>query len=190
MPTIRKLCIALGTPAAPAHVLAGVSSILTLPAPIPDGKRTAAPGHKIDKIPALIVAVLFYVMTRLSGKETSAEEYPREREAAIKALQQIETGREEREEREEVDDDDVDDWMREISVRGWIGLDWFENITQGAGLGLPENDIDSEDGEDAMEAGAAKRGRFSALSPPKMNNLQSGLGTMVGIAVRSDTGNS
>ncbi|KAI9721989.1 MAG: hypothetical protein M1812_001948 [Candelaria pacifica] len=183
MPTIRKLCIALGVPAAPAHVLAGVSSILTLPAPSNDGKRTAVAGQRIDNVPALIVAVLFYVTTRLSGKETSAEEYPKEREAAIGALERIEV---ERGDREEISAEDVDDWMRDISAGGWIGLDWFENIVQGAGLGLSGRDMEVEDEEEAVEARMPKQLRFSALSPPKLDTLQTGLGTMVSIVVAYD----
>ncbi|KAI9703841.1 MAG: hypothetical protein M1836_007612 [Candelina mexicana] len=176
MPTVRKLCVSLGAPAAPAHVLAGVSSILTLQAP-KDGKRTVFSGGRTEKVPALIVAVLFYVMTRLSGEETSAEEYPKGREAAIKALEQIELGREER---EKINNEDVDDWTREISAGGWIKLDWFENITQGAGLGLPGIDMDMEhEEEDAVEARTPKRKRLSATSPPKTDTLQSGLGTMM-----------
>ncbi|KAI9772182.1 MAG: hypothetical protein M1835_006287 [Candelina submexicana] len=180
MPTVRKLCVALGAPAAPAHVLAGVTSILTLPAPSEDGKRTAVSGRRTEKIPALIVAVLFYVMTRLSGEEISAEEYPKGREAAIKALEQIGSGREER---EKINNEDVDDWTREISAGGWIKLDWFENITQGAGLGLPGNDMgkehEEEGEEDAVQARTPKRNRLSAISPAKMDTLQSGPGTMM-----------
>ena len=29
---------------------------------------------------------------------------------------------------------DVDAWLLEISNRGWLTLDWFEKIVEGAGL--------------------------------------------------------
>ena len=180
MPTIRQLCQRLGAPKAPPHVFAGVSSILTLPPPREAGStaRLADSSRKV-KVPALIIAVLFIVTTRLAGVETRADVYPRQRAEALALLKDSSP---EQVDREPVDDTDVNDCMREIRDKGWTELDWFANIPVGGGLIT----VGAEDYEDAS---AAEEGTQETLLPSKSTNdlrgsnndyLRAGLGTMVG----------
>lgn len=102
MPAIRVLCKKLGASAAPPHIYTGVSSILTLAAPISRTYRTAeggdhegksssqqqarALGKSSAKIPALIVAVGLIVFTCLSGKSTPPAEYARQKILGLDSL--------------------------------------------------------------------------------------------------------
>ena len=63
-PTIRVLCKELGAPAAAPHILAGVTTILTLPGPSNDQENQKE--VKKDKIPALIAVVYVCVRTARS----------------------------------------------------------------------------------------------------------------------------
>lgn len=180
MPMIRRLCSALEAPAAPPHVFAGVSSILTLPAPLQSVPlRRSEP--KKDKIPAMMVAVYLFVSTRLSGVEITPGEYSQVRGTALEILNRIDAGEADK---EVVDGEDVDEWLREIRDRGWTSLDWFENVGEGTGLGLegigvangsPEADSGSEQEKVPM------RQSLISLDRSKKNTLQAGLGTMVSI---------
>jgi hypothetical protein len=68
-PLIEGLCKELGAPAATLHILAGVTTILTLPSPPSSNDGENQKEDKKDKIPTLIAAVYFYVRTKLSGRE-------------------------------------------------------------------------------------------------------------------------
>ncbi len=189
MPTIRQLCKTLGAPKASPHVFVGVSSILTLPSPREeDSTASIAASSREIKTPALIIAVLFIVTTRLSGVETRADEYSRQRAKALALLRDSAT---EQEDREQVKDADVNDCMKEIRDKGWTDLDWFANIPIGGGLAA----VEAENIEG--EASADEEGIGQALIPSKNNSddlrgsndtcLQAGLGTMVGISpIRED----
>lgn len=180
MPAIRVLCKKLGASAAPPHIYAGVSSILTLAAPISRTYHTAesgdeegssslrqqasALGKNSTKIPALIVAVGLIVCTCLLGKGTPPAEYARQKILGLDSLKGCvplavaATGGAEREELLKTDGDgdnfdnpaDVDEWLREIRDRGWTRLDWFKNV--GLGTGLTVGDGGGDDDEN--EAGA------------------------------------
>lgn len=180
MPTIRRLCTALEAPAAPPHVFAGVSSILTLPAPIQS--ETVTGGEpKRDKIPAMIIAVYFLVRTRLSGIGTSPSEYSRVGSAALAILDSIDAGKAQR---GDVNGSDVDEWLREIRDRGWTTLDWFENIGEATGLesdGVRVANGASEDELNSKQEKAPMKQSLISLDRSKKNTLQAGLGTMVGV---------
>lgn len=153
-PVIRGLCARLETRGAAPHVLAGVSSVLTLPTPKPEG----GDGKK-EKIPGLVAAVYILVHTRLVGRETSGKEYVALRRgvlAAFKALRgdeevcaKVEAAGGGWEGWEDVTGKDVDGWVMQLSARGWVDLDWFGNIESGAGVERPEAQEEiMEDGED------------------------------------------
>ena len=187
MPTIRHLCRALGAPAAPHHVLAGVSSILTLPAPRSDDKATPFGESENANISALIIVVYLLVITRLNGTEMPAQEFTRLRGLAIAAIR--ESGI--KESIDEVVDSDkvvayVQSWMREVGSKGWTELDWFANVTEGSGLGTlkpdaeetVEIDLDDDSGND--HGANSIVGTMNAdFDDEDMSILRPGLGTMV-----------
>ena len=179
MPAIRRLCTALEAPAAPPHVFAGVSSILTLPAPLQSGTATKGEPKK-DKIPAMMVAVYLLVRTRLSGVVTSPSEYSQVSSAALEILDSIDAGKAQR---ENVDGRDVGEWLSEIKGREWTSLDWFENIREGTGLELDGIRGANGTSEDELGSGQEKMPVKQSLNNQdrsKKNTLQAGLGTMVG----------
>ena len=133
-PTISRLCKELEAPAAVPHTLAGVKTILTQPCP--NNQKEI----KTDKLPAMIIAVYFFVSTKLSGRETTGKEYGGQREVILNTLARLEE-----ELRKEIQDTgwegwekvgskDVDTWLMDISTDGWLKRDWFQNIIEGAGL--------------------------------------------------------
>lgn len=176
MPAIRVLCEKFGASAAPPHIYAGVSSILSLASSVrfqsADGsvegategerslrRRAKKPTKGSLNIPALIVAVGLIVCACLSGKSTSPEEYAQRKVLGLDSLRgrfpppdaaTVRTGHE-----EEVDEDDniynpahVDEWLREIRDRRLTESDWFKNVGQGTGLniGKAAEDGDGEEG--------------------------------------------
>lgn len=181
MPAIRVLCEKLGASAAPPHIYAGVSSILTL---VPsfqfqgadstaDGtkgeelflrRRTKSSTKSYTKIPALIVAVGLIVCACLSGKSTSPEEYAQRKILGLDSLRgrfppadavAVRKGQE----RGMKDDDDdiynpahVDNWLRVIRDRRLTESDWFKNVGQGTGLNV-DNGGEDEDMENEHRNG-------------------------------------
>ncbi|KAG7005076.1 hypothetical protein G7Y79_00022g052970 [Physcia stellaris] len=185
MPTIRHLCRALGAPAAPHHVYAGVSSILTLPAPrVDEATTTEEPGNL--NISALIIVVYLLVVTRLTGNEMPAREFTRLRGLAIASIKDSNIT----EAVEEVADSDhvilsIAGWMRDIGVKGWTELDWFANVGEGTGLGLAEA-VSDDEGNDSEIEKAGHRGTNSIaervdldLDDEDLSILKPGLGTMM-----------
>ena len=171
MPVIRQLCNQMGAYAAPHHIFAGVSSIL-----VSEEQQSAV------KIQALIVAIYILVTTRLAGIETAPDTYQNRRNLALEIVKNASM-------KDEADVDvsnaDIDECMREVKDHKWTHMDWFRNITQGAGVGLdlPEED-EAEDGSESDEANdegvlpmtMRTRGREDF---PEQDFLQAGLGTMV-----------
>lgn len=208
MPAIRVLCEELGAPAAPPHIYAGVSSILTLQAPVQKVDNPAknekeqrqskvrqakGPIQGDTKIPALIVAVSLLVYTCLSGKSTPPAEYARRKLLSLNALRghvpqaAVAPAGAGQETQNKLDDRnnvsepaDVDAWFREIRDRGWTQLDWFKNVGQGAGLGVDEKGpaTDNEAEEEEEDSWTVRKG-FGDNAEEK-EYLQAGLGTMVG----------
>lgn len=161
----------MGAPAAPHHVFAGVSSILAS-----QEQRNAV------LIPALIVAVYILVATRLAGVETAPEEY---RNRTTLALEIVKDAVRKDKVYEEVGNADIDNCMCEVKDRKWTQMDWFWNITPGAGVGLDEgaeddaddlSDYDEADEEGLLPVTSGSVGRRDSL---EQDYLQAGLGTMV-----------
>lgn len=181
MPAIRLLCEKFGAPAAPPHIYAGVSSILTLAETgqfqgtdgsaksekgeePPLRRRAKNPRKRSTKITALIVAVGLLVCACLSGKTTSPAEYARQKILGLDSLRgrfppadavAVRTRQE-----EEMKDDDnsfdnpahVDAWLREIRDQRLTEMDWFKNVGQGTGLNVT-NGGEDEDGEEGHQKG-------------------------------------
>ena len=178
-PTIRHLCFWLKTPAAVPHMLAGVTTILTQPLWLDDGTQKVP--EKKDKVPALIIAVYFFVATRLSGKETTGQEYTRQKHEALALMENWEVGRRER---GKVVEKDVDAWLKEINAKGWLQREWFQNIKYGGGLEKEEDEEDrlSQSGQDSD--GGDQNGREKSSRKRKKHSADQetpvyGLGTMV-----------
>lgn len=161
----------MGAYAAPHHIFAGVSSILA-----------SKEQQSAVKIPALIVAVYILVTTRLAGTGTAPDEY---RNRRTLALEVVSDAARKDEASTDVGTGDVDNCMREIKDQKWTQMDWFGNITPGAGVGLDEGaEDDAEDGPDDGEREEGDLlpvttrivGRRGSL---EQDYLQAGLGTMM-----------
>ncbi|KAH0545543.1 hypothetical protein FGG08_000374 [Glutinoglossum americanum] len=189
-PSISHLCTKLLAPAAIPHILDGVTTILTQPSPFLSNAKTAPPEDKKDKIPALIIAVYFFVTTRLSNRETTGSEYVRQRKAAMATM---DANPRVWDSDEHFETKDVDAWLKEISDRGWLRLDWFNDVPEGAGLSLemPEDDELPEGAVEApvpiLKAGHVSSGKRPSRASSTRNvsdnynnsTLHIGLGTMM-----------
>ena len=180
MSIIRQLCTKMGAPAAPHHIFAGVSSILSLQNTVSNGQTVAQ--SSATKTPALIVAVYVWVTTRLAWSETPAVEYQQQRNSAVeilKGLAQVV------DEMRNFDHDDVDICMRQIVDNQWTKLDWFENVPAGTGLGVGdglEDEAEHYDGLDNSEEGLllpVEQREVGKGGAADQDYLQAGLGTMV-----------
>ncbi|KFY71449.1 hypothetical protein V499_08358 [Pseudogymnoascus sp. VKM F-103] len=157
-PVVRGLCAKMEARGAIAHVLAGVGSVLTLPTPKPEKGEA----KEKEKVPALVAAVYVLVHTRLTGKEVNGKEYVALRRGILATLKALRADEEvvrkvEKEEPGEkgwegwtdIVGKDVDAWLMQLSSKGWVGLDWFENIESGSGIEGPEaRDEPMDDAED------------------------------------------
>lgn len=145
-PLINAICISLESPAAAPHVLAGVTTILTVPSPsalLLRSQKGPKPAHapeqdKTDKIPALIAAVFVHVCTKLRGETTSGAEYYTGKNPIVRSFNKAKKSLVERGFEMEGWEDfvgiDVDAWLKEIPDKRWVDLDWFSNIELGAGV--------------------------------------------------------
>ncbi|KAL8943917.1 MAG: hypothetical protein Q9211_000801 [Gyalolechia sp. 1 TL-2023] len=190
MPAIRGLCKRLEAPAAPPHVYAGVSSILTLPAPV----EQSAEDGRVERlqslgVEALIVAVYILVRTKLSGEQMDSYGYSAQRDRALAILREL---RSDGKSVLVLDPPSVEEWMKETKRGKWLEMDWFGNIEQGAGLSIDkaqdrtsnaseDSDIDGDD--DVL----VSKHRFDVYTAGK-TFLQPGLGTMVGYSTLSSDG--
>lgn len=178
MPVIRLLCQKLGAPAAPHHIFAGVSSILTLPAPV----EPITTGTLIDatkKIPALIMVGFFTVYARLTAMETPVEKFMDQKKKGFEILEEY-LGQHALKE-DNIKDEDFEELILAFKDRGWTQMDWFENITQGAGLGLDRiveeyREAGSENGESTQQDNILD---LYDQKDDEKDYLQAGLGTMV-----------
>ena len=170
MPMIRKLCKKLGAPSAPHHIFAGVSSIL--------GEQ-GVDGTRSVKTPALTIALLFLVTTRLAGVPTTPHEYTRQKELALDVLGDLSGDVD----WETVTSEDVDCCMRQFRDEPWKEMDWFRNIQPGFGTADEEGeDQGASSSEDAAAEGQllpVKRHWGSKSDSADSNYLQAGLGTMM-----------
>lgn len=130
MPVIRKLCTRMGAPAAPHHIYAGVSSILSTTKDQDMGTE-----HALDiDLPVLITAVYFFVYSRLSGQEISHKELSTQVIIALEILHDnlpVEVSR------FGINEPSFKNHMRLVVAHKWVDMDWFQNIQVGSGLALP-----------------------------------------------------
>lgn len=180
MSVIRQLCQKLGAPAAPHHIFAGVSSILSSQDMASNGKAVAQ--SSATKTPALIVAVYVWVTARLAWSEAPAVEYQQQRNSAVemlKGLAQVV------DEMRSFDHDDVDTCMHQIVDNQWTKMDWFENVPAGTGLGVGDGlkgEGEHYDGLDNAEEGLllpVEQREVDKSGAADQDYLQAGLGTMV-----------
>jgi origin recognition complex subunit 6 len=146
---VRLLCRELETPRAVPHLLAGVESVLYLPCPS-DPNGESEKGVE-GKIPALLAALWFFVVVKMRGKEGQGKENLARKKLVREVLlrSKEDEGVKEKvgdegqawEGWEEVTEKDVNLWRKEIVVKGWREMDWFENIVEGCGV---DGDIHSE----------------------------------------------
>ena len=176
-PAIRALCAGLDAGKAVPHVIAGVESILFLPCPGTEDlecDQTMQEGQSAEvavkgKTPALVIAVLSFSIARLTGKETDAKEYNQRVKAAIALLHDIMSneamvenigeGEEGWKGWEQITKRDVDTWLKEIGSKGWLRMDWWENMAGGSGVSGQVEDSHDEDGDDEEAGAAAERER-------------------------------
>ena len=84
---------------------------------------------------------------------------------------------------------DIDNCMREVKDQKWTQMDWFRNITQGAGFGMDKPTKD--DAEDRSHDDEADKDSLLHVTgrtidsgiPLEQDFLQAGLGTMVNAAL-------
>ena len=187
MPTIRLLCKKMGTPIAPHHIFAGVSSILS--AQEVDLKKQAVTQAITLKIPALVIAIYLIVRTRLIGLPTRPEEYNQQLDLALEISKEAAA---EDEERANVARADIDKCMRDVRDQQWTQMDWFENIPVGIGVGLGadeglrENQLSESEAEEQQQL-LPLRSSVGRLEPLERDYLQAGLGTMVLTLLQNDS---
>lgn len=209
MPAIRLLCKAFDAPAAVPHVFVGLSSVLQFQRThhsrtqnaTATSSRSASrsrlsqsvtvsdsglqnPVIDEPRIPALAAVILFYTLSRLSGKDTTHEQYIQQRELALSTLSGLSDNVRQSEEELATN---IEVFMREAQ-KGWLQLDWYQNIIEGAGLkgkGADEGDtIDQRsEHEDVEDNEIGNTPASYRTKRAKMKNEsgvpRSGLGTMM-----------
>lgn len=121
--------------------------------------------------------------TRLAGTETAPDKYQTRRDLALDIVKDAAA---KDEAHMEVSNTDIDSCMRAIKDQKWTQMDWFRNITPGAGVSLdegPEDDAaDGSDDDGADEGGLlpVTTGSSARQDLREQDYLQAGLGTMVG----------
>ena len=177
MPVIRRLCRKLGTPGAPHHVFAGVSSIFTFIQA--DGSSSVQ--HDI-KIPALIIAIYFFTTARLIGVEIKSEQLVHQMTEALTLMKEI---AEQGIDLEVVTEMEVRTHMRQVALQKWVEMDWFRNIKLGSGIGANKDEEEvvsihsaSESDEQDVILPGRKSSKMS-LEKSGKQYLQPGLGTMM-----------
>lgn len=178
MPVARQLCRKLETPAAPHHIFAGISSILVYLNEA-DGRE----GEVLNiKIPALMIAIFFYVSPRLTGKEIRSEQVHHQTSLSLTLMREL---AERGVDLKPPDELDVRNHMRQIALHKWVDMDWFRNIQLGSGIGhgseMPSTASDClmED-EDADHMTLSIRRRVDKEpSESSVEYLRPGLGTMM-----------
>lgn len=164
-PSIRYLCKGFESNSrwinAIPHVYAGIESILFLPCPqIESGDNESG---MEGKIPALLVAVLLYVMALISGRPLHQFSYDRYRDRLLPwvnglrenpdVITKVGNGEEGWENWEEVTISDIDKWRDEIATRGWTDMEWCKNIMSGKDVRVTdEEDARSSDDEDTDDS--------------------------------------
>jgi origin recognition complex subunit 6 len=191
------LCTELETRKAIPHVLAGVESVLCLPPPQIEDNQEKGKDKKMEgKIPALIAAVWFWVLGRLTGKDTNGEEYKKRRQMVMNVLATVESSEwvAERVSQEEgtwvgwetVGSKDIQGWVIELKEKAWLEMDWYENIVEdpdvdGVGDGEDEELESSRTFEELSRAGLGtmKLDKFDYLTERKRAEYEVWKGKML-----------
>ncbi|TAQ85704.1 hypothetical protein B7494_g5977 [Chlorociboria aeruginascens] len=165
-PTVRQMCRELGGREAVPHVLAGVETCL--------GLLGKGEGEEGGKIPALLVAIWFFVYVKMEGEDIVGREVAQMRRKGVGLLNAVKSdavirgkigeGEEEWRGWGEIREIDVDAWLGEVRNRGWLDMDWYSDITP------------TEEGE-REEAGEGKDGGEEDFSF-REEVMRYGLGTM------------
>lgn len=130
---VQRLCTDIFPPNAAPHVIAGVETVLTNEAShLPNDARLPVKRKK-DKLPALVIAMCFFIMIRVTGRKGGPAEC---REKERQAVEVVNRSRSDgdgwgREDQEAIQVQDIDAWMVEIKSRGWLRMEWFEKIPDG-----------------------------------------------------------
>lgn len=177
MPAIRRLCDKLDAPSAPHHVFAGVSSILALVSQ--DEMRTKPKlGSALNNIPVLIMVIFFAVYARLAAAETPVAIFMEQQAAGFKILNSFAGGG--AAENEKSQREDFETLLLAMSSRGWVQMDWFENIKRGAGLELEsQGGYEGDEDDDGIAAEQDSTSNLRDQYGEEKAQLQAGLGTMV-----------
>ncbi|KAI4111728.1 MAG: hypothetical protein LQ338_008347, partial [Usnochroma carphineum] len=181
MPAIRGLCKRLEAPAAPPHIFAGVSSILTLPPPGAQGiDGDQLERSKILSVEALIIAVYIIVRIRLLGLETDLKGYCAQRDKALTIMSELRSSEGLSTEYETTN---VDNWTREMKRGRWTEMDWFENIGEGTGLEVNGAQAVTDDNSGNSDIDDDENSVLGRRRPDEYTAdnsfLQPGLGTMM-----------
>ena len=158
------------------HVWAGVESVLYLPCPKDlDGEDEKMQEDKMEgKLPALVAAVWFYAVIRLTGKETNKKDLFEWKKGVLKVLRGL---KEDEVMLAKIGDEDGDwegwehvtmtnlnNWISEIIEKGWSEMEWYTNIEAGSGAsGAVEVEEEGEDEEEEVIEPASKRMQRAGL---------------------------
>ncbi|KAK8251824.1 origin recognition complex, subunit 6 [Phyllosticta capitalensis] len=157
MPLIRALCKAFAAPAAVPHVYAGLRSVVRLTSSSsslssstrsrPARETARAKSLAEDELPALIVVLLLFVMTRMSGVANDQAEHDARREKAVTVL--VDNGHANSNDKEALSQQ-IDAIVSRAIGQKWIDdtQEWWGNVGEGVGLG-----VDNGNDEEAERAG-------------------------------------
>ena len=175
-PFTRRLCQKLGAPTAIPHVFAGTHSILR------SMKEHQSKGLKDVKVAALLVAVVFFVYSRLDGAEIEpailSTKFADSREV-------VEEFRNDGVEIGSLSDSDIKMHIRTVVAEQGTRMEWFQNIRVGSGLGGTDDDAVSSDKEqrgtrEADDEPTPRPKKLRYEPPPSgVEYLKPGLGTMM-----------
>ena len=170
MPVIRNMCRKLGALAAPHHVFAGVSSVLS------------SSDRPVDtNVAALVITLYILVLTRLTGVEAEPAEYFRRKQLALEIVEEAMT---DQGEQMACNQADIDDYMLYVSKYRWTDMDWFSNVDVGSGYhgredsqrrDAGDDDVDEDEGHILLRPSKG----FISMGSEEENYLQAGLGTMM-----------
>ena len=130
------------------------------------------------KIPALLVAVVFFVYSRLAGAEIEpsilSNKFADSREV-------VEEFRREGVEIESLSDKDIKLHIRTVVAEQGTRMEWFQNIKVGAGLTRKEDHVDPAQDDEESTSDVAPRTKRAIFVPSTSvhDYLKPGLGTMM-----------
>ena len=219
-PMIRNLCSTFSIPSAPSHILAGLETVLeirgyeaTSAVPVKQvpgsgpgsgsGRRPTkpplAPSKPIintSRIPALLIVLTLYTLSKLSGKAIDVDEFRIQRAMGIQAARRMEEGFLPSDEELMRD---IEGFMKAAVAEGWLEGEWYLRVEadEGQEARVTEDDGESNEGEDQDESargGVSRRTGRLAKTPLRRKEkhgargyegdeesaagLQPGLGTM------------